>query len=313
MNPEHPIDALVRNHLEREAAAVDARAVLARVRAKLTAPRNRLRRVLRVGAGLLTATAAVVAVVVLWGNAPQAAQATAAELVQAAQQVHAAAVDRCYDIRTEWDPAFPRRGPFQSLARESRVWTRGDRFWLESTTDGKPWAWGRDGGGRVWVAFNRQTGLLFEADEVGIPMAEACDLFSMKLASTLGELLTDYDLGRESDGPGSPVRVTAVLRGGPANPRPQALTVEIDPRTKEVRRLRIRRPAVTVTFTLTATDALPEDRYDLAGHLDAGATAFDTNRKVGRLLLWQRFLGPRFGDLERAMKGGPISEPGPKK
>ena len=48
----------------------------------------------------------------------------------------------------------------------TRLWTRGDRFWVESARPGQRWAWGRDEANRFWVAFGPHTAVSLEADEV---------------------------------------------------------------------------------------------------------------------------------------------------
>ena len=54
----------------------------------------------------------------------------------------------------------------------------------------------QDAGGRVWIAPTRKRVLVFEADELAEPLTRFCDLMSLRLASTLGELLEKHELAR---------------------------------------------------------------------------------------------------------------------
>src|SRR5262249_52435580 len=137
------VDALVRSHLANEARTVDARALLDRVRARTTPPARpaspRRRRWLW---GVAAAAAAVLLAVV--GLSLTSGQASAETLVLQAKQQHALPVDRCYLVQVKPEPGVLDRFPILGQPRETRLWTRGDRFWMESLFLGRKGVWGRD-------------------------------------------------------------------------------------------------------------------------------------------------------------------------
>ena len=282
--PADPLDRIVRGHLDREAADVDAEAVLVRVRAGPSIRTAAIPRWSWLAPTGLAGLAAAVAVTFFLGGGPTPQPLTAAELVRDAQAAHAGPADRRYAVVTEWTPPPFLAGKLESRSRESRLWTRGDEFWVEfDTPTGRAMAWGRDPAGRVWVAHGRDRGFVYEPAELGEELSRYCDLMSLRLVSTLGELLEKYDLNREDAGtPGEPARVGATCRRRPGRPLPQYARVELemDPTTKVVQQAELTREihgrtAATLTFTLEETGHLPDDQYTLAGHLDPGAMVLD--------------------------------------
>lgn len=282
MTPDdpHPIDAAVRAHLDAEAGKVDARRVLAGVKRRQAAARSRptvLRRTLRwVSLGAAAVAVCLLVGLFLTGNTPApqkvASAASAAELVQEAKTVHeSTATDRCYQVTADWDlkPGMPRIPP----TRAATVWTRGDQFVvLSAVEDGPPWAWGQQADGRVWLAPNRMHAIVFDKDEVNDPLARFCEMMSLRMATTLGELLEQYDLFRKETEPGEPIRIDANLRPGLLpGARLRRVELELDPDTKAVRAATLHRYLNgqyegKITFTLTETGTKPADFYTLEGH-----------------------------------------------
>ena len=289
-NPDR-LDALVRAHLDREAAAVDARAMLARVRpvSPRTPTRRRWLAVAGVGAGL--AVAAGIGLFLVGGPpVERTALASAAEVVREAKSVQEAApTDRQYAVSAEWEVTpFQKRFPFRPISREATVWTRGDQFVVQSKfVDGGEWAWGQDAGGRVWIAPTRKRVLVFEADELAEPLTRFCELMSLRLASTLGELLEKHELARRDGGrPGEEIHIAARARtpapGGVI--RLDNVELFLDPTTKVVRRAVLAKQlngetVGRVEFTLADTAAKPDEFYTPRGHTDADALTLD--RKPG--------------------------------
>jgi hypothetical protein len=278
-HPDDPIDAAVRTHLEAEAAKVDARQVLDRVKARQASARSRataLRRGVRWATLGAAATAAgLLLALFLTGNtAVPPREASAEELVLEAKAVHeSAATDRCYQVTAdgEFKPGPMRIPP----ARSATVWTRGDQFVVLSAVDkdGPPWAWGQQADGRVWLAPNRFHAIVFDKDELNDPLARFCELMSLRLATTLGEVLEKYDLFRKDAGePGEPIRIEATLRPGLLpGARVRKIELELDPNTKAVRTAVLHRylngqPEGSLRFTLTETTTKPADFYSLEGH-----------------------------------------------
>jgi RNA polymerase sigma-70 factor (ECF subfamily) len=71
-----------------------------------------------------------------------------------------------------------------------------------------------------------------------------------------------------------------ILDVTPTNPRFRQVELELDPETKVIRSAVLRREVNgetvgTLTFTLVETANLPDDRYDLRGHLDSDAEFLD--------------------------------------
>jgi hypothetical protein len=291
-NPDDdPVERLVRGHVGSMEASVDAAHVLAGVKARQSARRRLWPR--RVGAGLAIGLAASLAVA-LWLGPFHTPQASAETLVLAARVAHTQPIDRGYLVQTEFDSNIVQRLPVLLAPRESKLWTRGDRFFLESKIEqGRRFTWGRDHLGRVWVTAQPDVGVLFGPDEYREPMAVACDLYSMNLDTLLGDVLAKFDLRRDGT---DDDRIVITGRPKPywgAGPLRQ-VTLEVNPTTKVIERVVLVRPAATVTFTLVETTTLPDTRYELLGHIDAKAVVFGSNRPGLRARQMREWFGPRF-------------------
>lgn len=274
----HPIDATVRSHLDDEAGKVDAARVLAGVKQRQAAGLNRVRVIRRVvrwaSLGVAAIAACLLVALFLTGNtAVPPKEASAAELLQEAKIVHeSTATDRCYQVSADWDlkPGMPRIPP----TRNATVWTRGDQFVvLSAVEDGPPWAWGQQADGRVWLAPNKMHAIVFDKDELNDPLARFCEMMSLRLATTLGEMLEKYDLFRKDSGqPGEPIRIEATLRPGLLpGARIRRVELELDPDTRIVRSAVLHRflngvPEGKISFTLVETATKPTDFYTLDGH-----------------------------------------------
>ncbi len=279
MTPDDPLDSAVRSHLDAEAGKVNAARVLAGVKARRSRRTVVIRRTFR-WVSLGTAGVAVCLLVGLFltGNTPApdkkaSAVASAAELVQEAKTVHETTVtDRCFQVQADWDlkPGPGRMPP----TRNATVWTRGDQFVvLSAVDDGPPWAWGQQADGRVWLAPNKMHAIVFDKDEVNDPLARFCELMSLRLVTTLGEVLEKYDLFRKDGGqPGEPIRIEATLRPGVIPlARFRQVELELDPDTKAVRSAVLHRYLAgqyegKISFTQTETGTKPADFYTLDGH-----------------------------------------------
>ncbi|MBA4067799.1 MAG: hypothetical protein C0501_29695 [Isosphaera sp.] len=308
----HPIDDLVREHLDREAAGVDAARVLARVRAAPAAPRRRLPRwVGPFALGLGVGAAAAAALVLLTPDPPApnpvvvVPQSPApAELVRAAVTVHSDDTDRRYEVKVERGDlaALARRFPhlpppqYHELVRDSTLWVRGEQFWVDPGPDAKTRAWGRDRDGRVWVALGPRLGVQFAREEAGDPIARLCDQMSLRVPTLAAEMLDGYELSREDgpDGGESVVRIAGVLREPGREYATPRVWLEIDPRTKVIRKAVQKRVVFgeavgTFTYTLQETAKLPDSLYDVRGHLDPGARVWDARNPQARTDQWNRW------------------------
>jgi len=287
--PDDPVEHIVRNHLDREAAKVDAASMLHRVRAGKAEPALGSRWLQWAGGAVVgAAIAAGIAFLFITGSGPEpkqvAAKETATEIIEKARTAHSAPTDRCYEVTAEWDPAPLRKVKLEPLVKRSKLWTRGDQFWIETIApDGHAVAWGQAKDGRIWVTPTRKRGLIYDASEVGEPIAKYCDLMSLRIVATLGELLESNELARQDDGqPGEPIRIAATLRPTPANPFPRfrQVELELDPETKVIRSAVLKRllngeVVGTLAFKLIETADLPANSYEAAGHLDADAILMD--------------------------------------
>ena len=280
---EHPVDRAVREHLEREAATVDAPALLARLRANRPVAVNvgsLTRRAWLRGAALGTggALAAGAALYFVFGGTgpvePKMLSAT--ELIREAKAAHEIEkLDRCYDVNADWDATpFQRRFPFRPIAKKAKLWTRGDQFFVEATfADGVPVKWGQEKSGRVWILPRPDRVLVYEPDDLAEPLARFCEMMSLRLVSTLADMLETYDLKRETAGPDEPIRIAAELRGNPNSPLPRIskVAIELDPKTKMVRKAVLTRSMNgdtlgSIEFTLLETAAPDKVKYDYAAH-----------------------------------------------
>jgi hypothetical protein len=276
-----PIERVVREHLDREAAGVDAGAILARVRPVVEPSR---RSWLRWTAGAAGGALAAGIAGVLFLNPEQPPQLAAAEqLVREAKTAHADAADRLYQLVTENEIPVLRRLQIPPLAKTYRVWTRGERFWIETVGDGPHYAAGQDSQSRIWFALSRQRGLLFEPGEVGEPLARICDFVSLRAVQTLGEILEGFTMLRKDAGqPGESIRIEANIRPNflNRNPRFRRIVLELDPTSKLIQSASFQRqvdgePAASLTFTLLDAAPQPDTVYELRHHLDVDAEILD--------------------------------------
>jgi hypothetical protein len=315
------IDQLVRDNLERDAERMDPRALFQRIQASLPdasssrlAARTSARkggRIWRV-ATVAAAAAMILAGVILFPR-QRSALAKVETVVREARQAHALPVDRCYlvEVRRESSlvaelaPAAPRAGI-------TRLWTRGDRFWVESVRPDARWAWGRDDASRFWFAFGAHTAIRMEPDEVPYWLNVYCDLHSVNIEKWLAEVLNRFELTRESNSANandSTITVHARARArARANPSIETADIEIDAETRVVRRMVVRRgwngqPFATVTYTLAETDALDSDDYLLEGHLESPFEIYTRDHQPQRRKeLLTRWLAPRSARWARTIE-----------
>ncbi len=214
----------------------------------------------------------VVLVAVLLLLLPQAG-ANAATVLQQALKAHSTLLDRCYrvEVRGERDGDSPPR-------QQSRLWTRGNRFWNEMQTDGKTVAWGRDEAGGVWFALSPKVGARLAVDEVPEQLQTACDLRSVQMETLLREILAGFELRRESVS-ADRYLIHAQPKPGTANRKYSAVLLEVDSRTHVVQRIELQRAyqartVATVTFALIESGLQNDASYTLEGHLDADGMAY---------------------------------------
>lgn len=316
------IDGLVRRYLDRSADRVDPRPAFDRLRQALDWDTDSAQlEATHVGArvaspsvrrlwfwGISAAAAAVVLSALLLVE-PRPALARADTLVREAKQAHLQPLDRCYLVEFRRDSALVDEcSPLTSQVRQTRLWTRGDRFWVESVQPDKRWAWGRDERNRFWFALGPHRGIRLEPDEMSPWLNLCCDLYCIRLEQLLGEMLSDFDLTREDAGtrsaPATQV-VRATPRAGTYHPNLKSLVLEIDAETRVVRgmvleRMKQGKPFATVTYTLVETRTLDDAKFQLEGHLDPKAPVFTQDFEPTRRRKWLTFcFGPRASAMFR--------------
>ena len=318
--PEHQADLdverLVRAGLERSAETIDPRALFGRIEQSLStlssqgSPEFGRRRVFRAAwkwaGGLAAAAAIVIGFAVLMHE--RTALAKGETVVREARRAHRLPIDRCYLVEVRRESSLVAElSPASAQVRQTRLWTRGDRFWVESVRPEQRWAWGRDEANRFWIAFGPHTAVRLEAGEVPFWLSVHCDLHSLNFEKWLGEVLARFELTRETkagDADSSTIVVRATAKARPAvsqYPTVSSAELEIDAQTRVVRRMVVRRvssgePFATVTYTLAETDALDPADYQLEGHLVEPYEIYTReNHPERRRDLLNRWFAPRSG------------------
>lgn len=284
------IDSLVREHLDREAARIDANPLLERMRGDLAevepvrsaeaSPEEPRRSVGRRFAWSI-ATACAVVVAFLSGRYFSPSTANAASILRSVRTAHSLGVDRCYRVQFAPDPRFwdgknKLEGPSESV-----LWTRGDRFWSDCTIADHRLKIGRDEDRTLWVSPSRGQGIRFPDASAPLPkeVAVICAINAMTVPALVDDVLADFDLRAEepSADAAAPTRlVWAKRKPGRTHPLLSAAMLEIDARNDVLVRLvlwmeRDGRPNGTVTYTLLDLATQSDDRYRLESHLDPDA------------------------------------------
>jgi hypothetical protein len=303
-----PIDDLVREHFEREEAAVDAPRMLARIRAARQSGADRPRNPwLKLGAALVVgmgigAASAVLLLVRFESPMPPGSQsnevmaATPAELMRSVFVAHSDDTDRLYDVKVELGNTglIARKYPFlpapahYSLIKDSKLWVRGNQFVVDPGPETRPMCWGRDRDSRVWVVVNPRLGLQYGPDEDNDPVSRLCNLMSLRVPMLAADMLDSYELSRSSaGGPDAPIRIVGSMRNNSRDVAVSHVTLELDPKTKVIRKAVQKRTVRndwigTFTYTLVETGHRPDSQYELLGHLEPGSKVMDARDTTGR-------------------------------
>ena len=232
-------------------------------------------------AGMMTAAAVLFLAGMYFNRPDQPVRASPQELLHEAQQIHHRDVDRCYLIEVQTDHELTvEQNPFAAQARRNLLWTRGDRFWIDSSGPWRKLAWGRDEEGTIWMTDGRTEGIRIAAHEAPQWLNAFGDLCTMQPEKLLGEVLRDFDLRREDDDK-SPVHlIRAELKPGRFHPSLRTAFLELDAESKVLRRVVLQRlwagRTVTTSYTLIESLTLANaDRYRLEGHLRKGSNQME--------------------------------------
>lgn len=219
---------------------------------------------------LVIATSAAIMFAFVLGRWDSSAHASATSLVRAARSVHALAVERCYVVSVE-KPASNVGKSFLPILSDVRIWTQGNRFWVEAKRKERQWAWGRNADGAVWLTSGSHLALQIEANEIGGALQNICDLYSLEFESLLENFQNRWSLTSESTSDTTHTITARPNRQG--NHRATEAVIEVDRETKAVRRLSLVRNEGTpnesrVIFTLVDSRSPDESKYEPAGHLE---------------------------------------------
>ena len=312
----NPVDDLVRQYLEHQAEQEECEPLIERVLGTIERTdtvKTKTRRVRTPASmrhqGLWTqslwfvgaaATVLLAFVVGRWG---QSARAEASVLVRAALATHAGPVERCYTVTVERESKD--RSEFKP-PRDVRLWTQGDRFWVEVDRGERRWAWGRNANGAVWTTLGPRRAVQIEPDELGRPLKYMTDLYALEFESMLQTILHRYRLERTSS-----TTTTHVITARPRGQRERWIreaVIEVDKETKAVRQLVLSRQlpergVSVLTFTLVDARTPDESKYHPEGHLIEPFRIVASDVSVERR---REFLVARFGSgAERWIESGP--------
>jgi hypothetical protein len=310
LHDDHEVDRLVVEYLADQAMRVDAGRVLAGVRARIEreagadqarphSSRTVIGRGVRWGTGLALAASLLVAM--FWNTRSNPVRADVVKVVREAQALLEERADRAYRVRVELTDGAALRHPILAvLSRcDARLWTRGDRYWIEVSRAGHAWAWGRDEQRRVWLAPDRNSGLVFEPEEIPEALSVAQDFHSLNLDLLMKQILTEFDIETAEsaeDRSSGVTRIEARIKPGREHSRIRAVTLEIDNRTKLIREVVVSRmingesPA-RVFYTFERVEPQADERYRVEGHIDAEATKSGASERPARRLRLMQFLG----------------------
>jgi hypothetical protein len=297
------LETLVATHLERHAAAVDVRHILAQVKRKSAAPW--FQRSKTSSLRWMTAVAACFLLVLATGQAPTAKAAE--ETLRQAQEWQDFPVDRAYRLtvtaREGWPAWMPKPlAPFL-------IWTRGHAFFVQSTLPGLDgqnhhWVWGRNPRGELWIAFDGNVALRFAANSLPEPLAQFLSIRSADFHELLVSLLQHCEL-KEVLLPGGISRIIAKPRAEARLPFLQQATVEVESDTGALRQLEIERvwrnrPSAILHLERVEGQPKPSSgQYEAGGHLQPGAVLYGPEQSLLRARMLLQHLGrPQNGGTE---------------
>jgi peroxiredoxin len=299
------VDALVNAFLVKRAAEVDAERGLASVKNALNqgspARRRSSRRFNRMAVAAGLAAALALAFLGGWHFSP--IQASPMQLVQEVKRVHNLPLERCYVVEVERIGSDGSRTPFERIPRQVRVWTRGDRFWVEMYQPGtdSSFVWGRGEDGELWAVLDAHRGVRVASEQVPRMVAMVADALSLNVDTLLDDVLHNCVLVEESQGSDS--KFTRVVHARPRAARArfwlEQVTLEIDTEARVLRRLIVDRnrggvPSAKVTFTLVETRPADDASYQLEGRVEEPVHIYEgINDPLVKLELLNRWLGRR--------------------
>lgn|GEM_PF-361284 len=316
---EQDVDALVRGYLEASAATVDVQRLEREITARLGTPvpaalpvsedlpvsGSRLPTFLARAGAWATAAVVLVAVTAALYLTLQPEPAGAYALVSAAQQSLEKGPDRCYRVEGHLPEGWLKANPWLRVGKSATVWTRGDRFVVASdgvaTGDGQGDVyWGQDEDKNFWFIVG-DTGFSFRPGETPPILQRTRMYLVLNPRQLLNRFLKDFDLtiikDREQDQP--VVRVWATRKPESKDIVFDTAWIEIDPRTKLIRRLEVERKLgkrtlpYGLTFTFVEQASLPASDYQALAHLPQGGVLLGPNQAAERDKRFWELIGRR--------------------
>jgi hypothetical protein len=227
---------------------------------------------------LVVAASLFVAITFFLLQSDREALANPSMLVQSAMHSHAAPIERVYVVEVK--RSEPNEHIFE-FPKDVRIATQGDRFWVQMRGL-REWAWGRNETGAMWMTLGSRRAVVVNSNEMGIPLRNIGDLYSLNLETLLQNLLKHCDL-KMSDGPVDSTILVATMQPKWSKRPFKRATIEVDRETKAIRKLIIERDferfSSTSTFTLVDSRLADESKYGPEGHLTKPYRIFshDTN------------------------------------
>jgi hypothetical protein len=215
-----------------------------------------------------SAATGLAVILFLIGREQNAVQASPAQILRAAAATHAELEEHVYTV--EIDRTMP--GIEAGLQRSVQVRTLGDRFYVEMNHGARQMRWGRFEDGSIWICLGTRRGFVIEQDELGAPLEQLANLYSMNLESLLQSVLRHCQLSSQPAS-GNVHVITATNRLRWRGGWLRSARIEVDRQSNLVRRLRIERElpqqgVSEMSFTLTASGAPDESKYQPEGHLE---------------------------------------------
>ncbi len=294
---EQDVDALVREYLEASAATVDVERLEREITARLgeasamrPAHASRLPKLLARTGAWATAAVVLVAVSAALYFTLQPEPAGAYALVSAAQQSLEKGPDRCYRVEGRLPEGWLKANPWLRVGEAATVWTRGDRFLVSSDNGPVDVHWGQDESRNFWFIAG-DTGFSFRPGETPPILLRTRMYLALNPRQLLNRFLKDFDLTiiKDREHQGQPVvRVWATRKPESKDIVFDTAWIEIDPRTKLVRRLEVERnvgqrtPPFGLIFTFVEQASLPVSDYQAQAHLPPGGVLLGPDQAAER-------------------------------
>lgn len=309
------VDKLVGAYLDAEARGVDVPRNVAAIERRLqnagSAAPERIRptasgRRFLIVARRFAIAAAVFLAVGLFGYfavSPESVEADA--VVREAHEVLNKKVDRCYRVGAEVPKVWLNRNPMLSVGDESIVWSRGDRFRVETTLGNLKYVWGQDAGNTMWVVDAQGNGLRFKGKEIPQMLQRTRAILALDMVRLVKVFLDSCDLEVEDERTtdvGQVVTIRATYRQPGTGVPFLSARLEVEMKTKLIRRMELDRVVSggegSIVFTLIDMAHLPDNAYWVETYVGPGGEVLGNDRASERKENFEALL------IQRRKEGG---------